>query len=198
MGSRRPSGRALLVTAAAVAALGGAGAAVWIATSAEDDPPTRTTSAAAEPSPGEPETVLGAPPEPSADSTVTTEQERGGDDKEEAASEPTESAPRETQKTHFPRERGKARAKPNPKRFAIPPAQEFSGKGNARLGSVNVRTPSVVKWTTRGSFELRFGREAFPIIAPSPSGQLIVPPYSFHFVRVIADGRWKISITPQR
>jgi hypothetical protein len=56
----------------------------------------------------------------------------------------------------------------------------------------------VVRWSTRGRFELRFGREAFPIIAPTASGQVIVPPYSFDLVHVVASGRWKISITPQK
>jgi len=61
-----------------------------------------------------------------------------------------------------------------------------------------VSTAAIVKWTTTGRFELRFGREAFPIVAPSPSGQLIVPPYRFEQVRVIARGRWTIRIVPQK
>ena len=43
----------------------------------------------------------------------------------------------------------------------------------------------------------QFGREDFPIVAPAATGELIVPPYRFELVRVIAQGRWKISITPQ-
>jgi hypothetical protein len=187
----------MLAVAAALAALAG-GAAAWIAASGDDDPEQRTTSVASGTSATEPETVPESS-EPSAESTIETDEvEPGGGSEQEAGSEPTETTPRGTQKTHFSRKRGKARAKSTPKRFAIPPAREFSGKGNARLGTVDLRTPSIVKWSTQGRFELRFGREAFPIIAPSPSGQLVVPPYSFDLVRVIADGRWKISITPQK
>jgi hypothetical protein len=185
----------MLAAAAVLAALAG-GAAAWIVASGDDDPAQRTTSVASGPSATE--TVPGSS-EPSAESTIETEEvEPGGGSEQEPGSEPAETAPQGTQKTRFPRGRGKARAKSARKRFAIPPAREFSGRGNARLGTVDVRTASIVKWSTKGRFELRFGREAFPIIAPSPSGQLVVPPYSFDLVRVIADGRWKISITPQK
>jgi hypothetical protein len=185
----------MLVVAAALAALAG-GAVAWIAASGDDDPARRTTSVAAGPSATEPETESS---EPTAESTIETEEvEPGATSEQEPGSEPTETTPRGPQKTDFAREHGKGRARSTRKRFAIPPAREFSGRGNARLGTVDVRTPSVVKWSTRGRFELRFGREAFPIIAPSPSGQLVVPPYSFDLVRVIADGRWRISITPQK
>ena len=51
---------------------------------------------------------------------------------------------------------------------------------------MQVLQPAVVRWRTKGRFELRFGREAFPITAPTATGQLIVPPYSFEQVRVIA------------
>jgi hypothetical protein len=198
MGRGGPSGRTLLAAAAALAALAG-GAVAWIVASGDDDPAQRTTSVASGPSVSAPETVPSESAEPSDESTIETErvEPRGGSE-QEAGSEPTEARPRGTRKTRFPRARGQARAKPTPKRFAIPPAREFSGRGNARLGTVDVRTASVVKWSTQGRFELRFGREAFPIIAPSPSGQLVVPPYSFDLVRVIAEGRWKITITPQR
>ena len=63
---------------------------------------------------------------------------------------------------------------------------------------MNIKQTSVVKWSTSGSFELRFGREAFPIIAPSKKGQLVVPAYNFTQVRVLASGPWKISIIPQK
>jgi hypothetical protein len=188
----------MLAAAAVLAALAG-GTAAWIVASGDDDPAQRTTSVASGPSATEPDTVPYESSEPTAESTIETEEvEPGGGSEQEPGSEPSETAPQGTQKTRFPGERGKARPKSTRKRFAIPPAREFSGKGNARLGTVDVRTPSIVKWSTKGRFELRFGREAFPIIAPSPSGQLVVPPYSFDLVRVIADGRWKISITPQK
>jgi hypothetical protein len=188
----------MLAIAAAVAALAG-GAAVWLATSADDDPPERTSSVATAPSPTGPETEPDASSEPSAESTMTDEEAQpDGAAEPQGDAEATETTPRGTRTTRFPRDRGKARAQSTPNRFAVPPAREFSGEGNARLGTVELRTSAVVKWSTNGRFELRFGREAFPIIAPSPSGQLVVPPYSFDHVRVIADGRWEISITPQK
>jgi hypothetical protein len=101
-------------------------------------------------------------------------------------------------RTQFPRERTEQRNDPPDRVFEVPPAREFSGTGNASLGTVNVSQPAIVKWTTKGRFELRFGREDFPIVAPSPSGQLVVPPYRFEQVRVIARGRWTIRILPQK
>jgi hypothetical protein len=183
----------LAVAAAVLATALAGGAAVWLATSGDDDPPERTTSVATE-------------PEGSSEAIITEEEVPADGDAEPqgGAAEPqgdpkaTETTPRATRKTRLPRDRAKARAQATPDRFAVPPAREFSGDGNARLGTVDLRTSAVVKWSTSGRFELRFGREAFPIIAPSPSGQLVVPPYSFDDVRVLADGRWKITITPQR
>ena len=106
--------------------------------------------------------------------------------------------PGDATRTQFPRERKKQRNDPPERVFKVPPAREFSGNGNASLGTVNLSQAAIVKWTTKGRFELRFGREAFPIVAPSPSGQLIVPPYRFEQVRVIARGRWTIRIVPQK
>ena len=186
--------KATLAAVAALLALGGAGAAAWYATSGDDSsPPLRGFSATSVPE-QQTETIPTAPEiEPAAPDATATE----------TAPEPTQPAPQPSEKqnarkTQFP---PAARDKPNndpPQRdFSIPPAREFSGTGNATLGNVNLRQPAVVKWTTQGRFELRFGREDFPIVAPSASGELIVPPYNFERVRVIAHGRWKISITPQ-
>jgi hypothetical protein len=186
--------KATLAAVAALLALGGAGAAAWYATSDDDDPAplgglsaTSVPEERTEPTPTVPESQ---PPAP--DTTPG-----------ETAPEQTQPAPQPSerqsaQKTQFPPDRGKPNNDPPQRDFSIPPAREFSGTGNASLGNVNLRQPAVVKWTTRGRFELRFGREDFPIIAPSASGQLIVPPYNFERVRVIAHGRWKISITPQK
>ena len=188
----------MLAAAAAVAALAGAGAAVWIASSDDDanggGPLGRGTSVASSPETTE--------TEPSATSTpedTPAEPTESQPEEPQPAPEPTETTPPSegAQKTSFPRERRKPADDPPQREFSIPPAREFSGNGNATLGTVNLRQPAVVKWSTKGRFELRFGREDFPIIAPSASGQLIVPPYNFERVRVIAHGRWKISITPQ-
>lgn len=201
MGSR--FGRVLLIAAAVLIVLGGGAAAALLATS-DDDKDAGGESVQLGGSVG-----TGDAPEPSAESTLTdTEAPDTPTDTESPADEPPKAedtpakgggkggAPR---KTNFPRERKQSVENDPPERvFTVPPAREFTGKGNATLGTVNVSRAAVVKWTTTGRFELRFGRESFPIIAPSPSGQLAVPPYNFEQVRVIAKGRWTITITPQK
>lgn len=184
--------KATLAAVAALLALGGAGAAALYATSGDDDPtPLREFSATSVPE--ERTEPTPTPPEAEAPAPDPTESE--------TAPEPTQPAPepsgQNARRTQFPPARDKPNNDAPQRRFSIPPAREFSGTGNATLGNVNLRRPAVVKWKTKGRFELRFGREDFPIIAPSASGQLIVPPYNFERVRVIAHGRWKISITPQ-
>jgi hypothetical protein len=191
MGSR--FGRVLLIAAAVLIVVGG-GAAALVAT---DDDGSGGGSIELGGSVG-----TGDTPE-STGSTPTTETEPAAPTDTDAPAESkaedipaTGGAPR---KTHFPRERKQDVKDDPPERvFTVPPAREFSGNGNATLGTVNLSRPAVVKWTTTGRFELRFGRESFPIVAPSPSGQLAVPPYNFEQVRVIAKGRWTITITPQK
>jgi hypothetical protein len=80
----------------------------------------------------------------------------------------------------------------------VPPARKFSGTGNKRLGTVDLRVTSLLRWRAKGHFEVRFGQEDFSILAPTKSGQLVVPAFRFDKVRVIARGRWKITLTPQR
>jgi hypothetical protein len=188
--------KATLAAVAALLALGGAGAAAWYATSGDDDPAplpgglsaTRAPEQRTESTPTAPEAEPPAPDptgsEPAPDPTPP-----------EPAAQPNKH--QNARKTKFPPAREKPSNDPPQRRFSVPPAREFSGTGNATLGNVNLRQPAVVKWTTQGRFELRFGREDFPIVAPSASGQLVVPSYNFERVRVIAHGRWKISITPQ-
>jgi hypothetical protein len=187
--------KAMLAAVAVLLVLGGAGAAAWVATSGDEGAsPLGGPSAANEPEQRTQSTPTLPESQPPAD---TTEAET------ETAPEETQPAPQpseggDARETQFPKEeRGKSQNDPPQREFSIPPAREFSGTGNATLGNVNLRQSAVVKWRTRGRFELRFGREDFPIIAPSASGQLIVPPYNFKRVRVVAQGRWKISITPQ-
>ena len=180
----------MLAAAAALVALAGGAAAVLVAGSDDDgDSPLAVATA-----PERSDSTPAAPPEPPGAPTVS---EAESEDLEPAA-QPTETTSAGAHKTRFPRERRQRRNDPPRRKFAIPPAREFSGTGNASLGTVDLRRPAVVKWSTKGRFELRFGREAFPIIAPSASGRLIVPPDAFEMVRVIARGRWKISITPQK
>jgi hypothetical protein len=192
MGSRRRTGRALLAAAAALLVLAGGGAAAWVAASDDEggSPFERPVASAPDPTVGVP-----SEPEPEQPATPTEPQQPTTAPETPPADEQPATAPR---KTRFPRERKRSQDDRRVREFVVPPAREFSGTGNASLGTVDLRRPAVVKWTTKGRFELRFGREAFPIIAPSSSGQLVVPPYSFEVVRVIASGRWKISITPER
>jgi hypothetical protein len=186
------SRKAILAAAALLLALLGGGAIAWLATSGDEQNgslPGHTDASASKqrttPTPAQPDPA--APTEPTPTQTQPAQ-----------PAQPQPGARAKKHRTHFPTDRGKPQDDPPQRDFAIPPAREFTGTGNATLGNVDLRRPAVVKWTTNGRFELRFGREDFPITAPSASGQLIVPPYRFQRVRVIANGRWKISITPQK
>jgi hypothetical protein len=188
-----PSGKTIVAAGAALVALGGAGAGLWIASSDDEGDPAAFEHSATTPTETSESTnalpVVPNEPEPTAPQPEQQPQEPPA---------PKQKTTGGTRKTSFPRERAKRQNDPPERVFKVPPAREFSGNGNASLGTVNLRQEAIVKWTTSGKFELRFGREAFPIIAPSPSGQLIVPPYRFEQVRVIARGRWTIKILPQK
>jgi hypothetical protein len=200
MGSRRLPIKAMVAALVAVLAIAGGVALALVAT--DDDGSADGAT---------PEIVFGGPTDEStpqgAPSTPAPEPDQVPDatDPEPPAPEPdpqqpaADPAPGAGKTTTFPRERPQREPDdPVERRFAVPPAQRFAGTGNARLGNVNIKQTSLVKWSTTGSFELRFGREAFPIIAPSAKGQLVVPAYNFTQVKVVASGPWKISITPQK
>ena len=195
MGSR--FGRVLLIAAAVLIVLGGGAAAALFATSGDDE------GASGESIRLGGSVGTGSAPEPS-QSAPTTEPPAAPTETDVPAGEPPKAEDTPTtggqpRKTQFPRERKQTAKDDPPERvFTVPPAREFTGTGNATLGTVNLSRAAVVKWRTTGRFELRFGRESFPIVAPSPSGQLAVPPYNFEQVRVIAKGRWTITITPQK
>jgi hypothetical protein len=186
-------GKTMLAVGTAVIAVAGGGvAAAWLASSGDAGDAAPLARAESGAPAAEPPVVTAQPEQaaPEAEPAPQDEPALGSD----------EPAPADTPARHteFTRERRQqAQNDPAEKRFAIPPAREFTGTGNTTLGTVDVRTPSVVKWATKGSIELRFGREDFPIVAPSPTGQLVVPPYRFEQVRVIASGRWRITIEPQ-
>jgi hypothetical protein len=191
-----PSGKTILAAGAALVLLGGAGAGAWIASSDDEggaSPLEQSTTTETDDS-----VALNELP------TVTSEQapaapEAPQPEAEDPPQQPGASTEQDKPtRTQFPRERSNKRNDAPERVFEVPPAREFSGTGNASLGTVDVSKAAIVKWTTKGRFELRFGRESFPIIAPSPSGQLIVPPYRFEQVRVIARGRWTIRIVPQK
>jgi hypothetical protein len=200
---RRPSGKVVLAGIGALAAAAFAAVAIALALGGSGDPSpdpaaSRETSPDATPTaPSAPTDRVGAEPQPSApDAEAPAEGPTETTPPAEAAPDPGEPAGT-ARKTRFPEERVKDPDKRG-RSFTVPPAQRFSGTGNALIGTVDVRRPSIVKWTTRGSIEVQFGREAFPIIAPQASGRLIVPPYRLEMVRVIADASWTITIRPQR
>jgi hypothetical protein len=191
-----PRGKTMLAAGVAVIAVIGGGTAAALLASSGDDAGDAAPLARAENSPAtEPAPAVPAAPEQPAPEAEPAPPQ---DEPALGADEPARAGGAPTRKTEFPRERRQqAQNDPAEKRFAIPPAREFTGTGNTTLGTVDLRTQSLVKWTTKGNLELRFGREDFPIVAPSPTGQLIVPPYLFEQVRVIARGRWRITIEPQ-
>jgi hypothetical protein len=205
MGGRWRFLKATLAALAALGLLAGIGVGVWVASSDEDAPPAALALAPPEPeaeAPGD----QPAPAEPTEEQPPASEEppppaatETAPQAISEAPATPEPQAPSgaEPDTTRFPRERRKDPDRRG-KRFLVPPAREFTGTGNALIGTVDVRQPALVKWTARGRFGLEFGQEAFPIIAPSRSGQLVVPPYRFELVRVLAKGRWTITVTPQR
>jgi hypothetical protein len=195
MGSR--FGRVLLIAAAVLIVLGGGAAAALLASPDDDAAGGESIQLGGSVGSGDtPEPTESTPAEQPPPDTPTETEVPAGEPPKSEDPPTTGGAPR---KTEFPRER-KQNAKNDPpeRLFSVPPARQFSGTGNATLGTVNLSRAAVVKWTTTGRFELRFGRESFPIVAPSPSGQLAVPPYNFEQVRVIAKGRWTITITPEK
>jgi hypothetical protein len=214
MGGRRRFLKATLAALAALVLLGGIGAGVWVASSDDDQVPAVFAAApeadapADEPARAEEaaEPDEAEPPEAEPPAAPDDPEQSGGSAESGAPGEPSAESERshdpaptqgDPQRTRFPRER---RQHPDRrgKRFSVPPAHEFTGTGNALIGTVDVRQPAVVNWRARGRFGLEFGQEAFPIIAPSKSGQLVIPPYRFDLVRVLAKGRWTITVTPQR
>jgi hypothetical protein len=190
MGGRRRFLKATLAALAALALLGGVGAGVWVASSDDDEAPAAIAEA---PVPAE----AAERPAP-AEEPLPAERTEGERSPAPGASPPPpRSRAGAPQRTTFPRE-PKRRPDRRGKRFSVPPPHEFRGSGDALIGTVDVRRPAIVRWRARGRFGLEFGQQAFPIVAPSRSGELVVPPYRFELVRVLAKGRWTITVTPQR
>jgi len=189
-----PSGKTILAAGAVLLALGGAGAGAWMASSDDDGDGTPFEQSLTGEADDDSESTNELPVVPGEQDPAAPQPEP-----EERPQEP-DAAPKQDQptRTRFRRERKEPPNHPPERVFEVPPAREFSGTGNASLGTVNVGQAALVRWTTKGRFELRFGPEDLPIVAPSPSGQLAVPPYRFEQVRVIARGRWTIRILPQR
>jgi hypothetical protein len=189
-------GKAILIAASTVLVVGGVGGLAWVAANDEDHPSSDLLSnAPSSPTPSEAAPTPDPEPATPPDTTTTTTEEQPTTTQPAPPSSEPGGTPK--RKTHFKREQRKSNNGKRKRTFAVPPAREFSGEGNARLGTVDVKATSILKWTTKGHFEVRFGREDFPVIAPTKSGQLVLPAFRFERVRVIAAGRWKITITPQ-
>ena len=195
-------GKVVLIAAVLLLVVAG-GAAGWVAANDDDDASTELFSDAPErrdPAPDQGSDDRPATPP----STTTTEQPHETLPPETEPRAATPRPPRSSKaratpkrKTHFERERRKPNNDAPQRRFAVPPAREFSGEGNAHLGTVDVKTTAVLRWSAKGRLEIRFGPEAFPIVAPTKSGQLVLPPYRFEQVRVIAASHWKLTIRPR-
>jgi len=173
----------MLAGAGVVAVLVGAGVA-WVAASGDDDPGS-APSASAPRADGTPSDRSGS--DTSADTT--------SEDTSTTDSQPTTTGAASTPPTPTPPAERKRTGKHA--RTAVPPARVFAGTGSTWLGTIVVRKPSIVRWSAPGQLSIRFGRERFPVVAPSRAGEVAVPPYSFNLVRVIAKGRWRIRVRPQ-
>ena len=178
MGSRRLPIKAIVAALVAVLAVAGGIALALVATdddgSADGATPEVVFGAPTDQDtpPAEPSTPAPAPDQ--APDTTDQQQPAPEPDPQEPAADP---APGGGKTTTFPRERPQREPDdPVQRRFAIPPAQHFTGTGNARLGNVNIKQTSLVRWSTSGSFELRFGREAFPSSPRRRRGSWSCPP----------------------
>jgi len=193
-------GKATLLAVVLVVVGCGAGA-VWLAANDDDHPSTAGFQGSlAEKPPAQQQPPKTEPEDGRPLITETPPPEQDEQPEQPKPSEQPEQGDQATppkRETHFKGEQRTPSDDQPQRRFVVPPAREFSGEGNAQLGTVNVKTTAVLKWSSKGRLEIRFGREAFPIVAPTRSGQLVLPPFRFERVRVIAAGRWKISVSPQ-
>jgi hypothetical protein len=192
MGGRRLSRRAAIAAALVLAVLLGGGAAALVAASGDDESggtpvagATGSTRSSTAPRTAT-ETTTSSTSTSETSSTATTPSTETDTQTSQAPPAPPAEPPSSV---------GDSSAKH--RLVKVPPAHVFSGTGTTWLGTIELSKAAVVRWSAAGKLSIRFGRERFPVIAPSHSGQLAVPPYSFELVRVISDGRWRIEVTPQ-
>jgi hypothetical protein len=195
-------GKAILIALVLLLLIAGGAAAAWMATNDKDHPSSAFLPGSPPSNPG-PDPTTSTPATPP-DTTSTEEQPPAATKPTEPTTAPDQAPPAAQSpaapksKTHFKRERSVKSNNDKPERkFAVPPAREFSGDGNAHLGTVDVKTNAVLKWSSKSRLEIRFGRESFPVVAPTKTGQLVLPPFLFEQVRVVAARPWKITISPQ-
>ena len=183
--------RGILIAAALVLVLAGAGLAGYAATKGDDDSTgLAARDAGAGPSPRQSSSPSPSPTSPDSSATPTPPSETQPNTPPDSPAVPTETSPASPATPSGGS--GKSGL------IKIPPARVFSGTGNKRLGTVDLSVTSTLRWRAQGKFEVRFGREDFSILAPTKTGQLEVPAFRFDKVRVVARGRWKITVTPQR
>jgi hypothetical protein len=182
----------VIVAAAAIAVVLGAGAAALVAASGDDESggtpvasATGSTRSSTIPRTTT-ETTPSSTPTSKTSSTATTPSTETDTQSSQAPPAPPAEPPSTV---------GESSAKHRV--VKVPPAHVFSGTGTTWLGTIALSKPAVVRWSAGGKLSIRFGRERFPVIAPSHSGELAVPPYRFELVRVISTGRWRIEVTPQ-
>jgi cytoskeletal protein RodZ len=184
--------RAILIAAAVALVLAGGGVAAYLATKDDDSGSAGEQLLGQAPSSTAPTQTTPTETSPSEQTQTSTSTSSSA-----AATSPTETtAPAEPQAqtdSDTP-----TKATPPPRDFSVPPARKFSGTGNASLGTVNVSATSVLRWRAKGHFEVRFGQQDFSVIAPTRSGRLVIPPFNFDRVRVIARGTWTIWVSPQK
>ena len=191
--------RGILIAAALVVVIAGAGVAGYAATKDDDGSggglSSRDLLSGSQPAPSSPN-----PPSP--DSSVTP---TGSTEAPSTSPAPPPADSSTSPDAPAPPTDTSPASPPTPSRgssksgvVTVPPARVFSGTGNKRLGTVDLRATSILRWRAKGHFEVRFGQQDFSIIAPTKSGQLVVPAFRFDHVRVVARGRWRITVSPQK
>jgi hypothetical protein len=186
----------VIAAVAVLAVAGGAGAAALVGASGDDDSAPVASTTTPTPTGG---TNTGTATTPSRTETSTDGGTTTGGDTTTSESETETGTETESSAPTAPAEPPSTRRDRAAKRrlVKVPPARVFSGTGTKWLGTIEVAQPALVRWSAHGKLSIRFGRERFPVVAPSRSGQLVVPPYRFELVRVISSGSWRLTITPQ-
>jgi hypothetical protein len=77
-------------------------------------------------------------------------------------------------------------------------SKHWSGKGSKTLGTVVIARTSVVKWTSTGKlFSLTDkAKKIKKVSGKARSGQSFIAKGTYRVVRVIAKGRWTLTVTP--
>jgi hypothetical protein len=94
-----------------------------------------------------------------------------------------------------PASRSESRADPGPL-IALRGSRKFAGHGTKRLGTLELRRQSELRWTnTQGLFLILFNGNGEAVHSTAHAGKLIVPGGTFHGVEG-RGARWTIELTP--